>query len=387
MASCKCEARRRTHMTSLTVDSGLFPHLSPTMGTPTANQPLSNNWQKLQKQLESSKPPAQKKRKVSDRVDCEDTPESMPAANGRPGWKSLRHGAGGNCSPDENFKFKSVSSSSERRIPNRRDYASSASATAAEPELEVNAVSASLALWAEDNDIPAADLARAYYLPLTISTIPNAASASRSSGDPSNELEPIAADANKTEVGKYIAIDCEMVGVGERGHESSALARVSVVNFHGHCLLDVFVKPKEMVTDWRTWVSGVSPKDMEHAITFEEAQKMVADLMDGRILVGHAVKNDLDCLLIGHPRRDIRDTSRHPDFRKRSKGRTPGLKKLAKEILGIDIQGGSHSSVEDARACMQLYRRFKEDFERQNQINFPNKAKKQDGGKKNKRKK
>jgi RNA exonuclease 4 len=247
-------AKARLFMTSFIV------HLSPTMGTPNAGQPLSSNWQKLQKQLESSKPPAQKKRKI---VDCEYTsPESMPAANGRPVLKLLRHGAG---RPDENSKFKSTSSSSERRILNRRDHTSSVSATAAKPELEV---AASLALWAEDNDIPAADLARAYHLPLTASTIPSAASASGLSGDPPNELEPTAADANKTEVGKYIAIDCEMVGVGERGHESSALARVSVVNFHGYCLLDVFVKPKEMVTDWRTWVSGVSPEDMEHGGCF-----------------------------------------------------------------------------------------------------------------------
>jgi hypothetical protein len=81
------------------------------------------------------------------------------------------------------------------------------------------------------------------------------------------------------------------------------------------------------------------------AITFEEAQKKVADILDGRILVGHAIKNDLECVLIGHPKRDIRDTSRHPEFRKYSKGRTPGLKKLAKEILGIEIQDGAHSSV------------------------------------------
>ena len=67
--------------------------------------------------------------------------------------------------------------------------------------------------------------------------------------------------------------------------------------------------------------------------------------MNERILIGHAIKNDLDCLLIGHPRKDIRDTSRHPEFRKYSKGRTPALKKLALEILGIEIQGGSHSSV------------------------------------------
>jgi len=58
-----------------------------------------------------------------------------------------------------------------------------------------------------------------------------------------------------------------MVGVGKGDKESSALARVSIVNFHGHCVLDYYVKPKEDVTDWRTWVSGISPKDMVHGIT------------------------------------------------------------------------------------------------------------------------
>lgn len=67
--------------------------------------------------------------------------------------------------------------------------------------------------------------------------------------------------------------------------------------------------------------------------------------MHGRIVVGHALKNDLECLLIGHPKRDIRDTSQHSPFRKLNKGRTPGLKKLAKDLLGIEIQGGPHSSV------------------------------------------
>ena len=81
------------------------------------------------------------------------------------------------------------------------------------------------------------------------------------------------------------------------------------------------------------------------AVTFEQAQKRASELMDGRILVGHGLRHDLECLLIGHPKRDIRDTSQHPPFRKLAKGRTPGLKKLAKDLLGIEIQGGSHSSV------------------------------------------
>ena len=61
--------------------------------------------------------------------------------------------------------------------------------------------------------------------------------------------------------GRYLAIDCEMVGVGPEGVESS-LARVSIVNFHGSVVLDTFVKQKEKVVDYRTWVSGVTVADL-----------------------------------------------------------------------------------------------------------------------------
>lgn len=52
-----------------------------------------------------------------------------------------------------------------------------------------------------------------------------------------------------------------MVGVGPEGSES-VLARVSIVNFHGAVVLDRFVRPREKVTDYRTWVSGVREEDL-----------------------------------------------------------------------------------------------------------------------------
>jgi RNA exonuclease 4 len=61
--------------------------------------------------------------------------------------------------------------------------------------------------------------------------------------------------------GPYIALDCEMVGVGPMGREST-LARVSVVNYFGVVLMDEFVRQKERVTDWRTQWSGVRARDM-----------------------------------------------------------------------------------------------------------------------------
>ena len=51
-----------------------------------------------------------------------------------------------------------------------------------------------------------------------------------------------------------VALDCEMVGVEMN---QDALARVSIVNYYGHVLMDKYVRPIKRVTDFRTWVSGV----------------------------------------------------------------------------------------------------------------------------------
>ncbi|MCJ1257793.1 3'-5' exonuclease [Lignoscripta atroalba] len=221
---------------------------------------------------------------------------------------------------------------------------------------EESAPSASLALWAEDNDIPAEDLKAAYGSSLTTTSLPNANYAPESVNE---GLSPTA------EAGRYLAIDCEMVGVGPNPDMDSALARVSVVNYHGQQLYDSFVLPKEAVTDFRTAVSGITPQLLRSARSLEVVQTHVAELLNGKILVGHAIRNDLDALMLGHPKRDIRDTSRYPGFRQLAGGKTPSLKRLAKEVLGVDIQGGEHSSVEDARATMLLFRREKDGFEKE----------------------
>lgn len=157
-----------------------------------------------------------------------------------------------------------------------------------------------------------------------------------------------------------------MVGVGPQPDRESALARVSIVNYNGDQVYDSFVQTKEDVTDWRTRVSGITPQCMREARSFEEVQADIAQILHGRILVGHAVRNDLDAILLGHPKKDIRDTSRHPPYRQLAGGGSPRLKVLALELLGLDIQSQAHSSVEDARATMLLFRRDKDAFEQEN---------------------
>ncbi|XP_032528421.1 uncharacterized protein LOC116778506 [Danaus plexippus] len=159
---------------------------------------------------------------------------------------------------------------------------------------------------------------------------------------------------NRNKLTKFLAMDCEMVGVGYEGNDHM-IARVSIVNKFGDCIYDKFVKAREEVVDYRTKVSGIRKEDLLNGEEFATVQKEVSELIKGKILVGHSLKNDLSVLFLSHPKRNIRDTSRYKPFRKITKGSTPSLKRLAKEILGIDIQDGEHSSVEDARAAMQIY--------------------------------
>ncbi|GAA6054777.1 hypothetical protein JCM3770_000938 [Rhodotorula araucariae] len=179
---------------------------------------------------------------------------------------------------------------------------------------------------------------------------------------PVDEIMQGGSAAWQQETGQYLAIDCEMVGVGPEGVEST-LARVSIVNYHGCTILDRFVRPRERVTDYRTWVSGVREEDLRNAPSFQEVQKEVSDLLKDRILIGHALSNDTTVLLLSHPRHLTRDTSKYAPLQGLAKTKRPGLKTLAKLALGIDIQAGEHSSVTDARATMAIYRSQKPAWE------------------------
>ncbi|TIA87861.1 hypothetical protein E3P99_02908 [Wallemia hederae] len=202
---------------------------------------------------------------------------------------------------------------------------------------------------------------------------------------PTTSILPTQVTGSKAEIGKYLAMDCEMVGVGVDGEES-VLARVSIVNYHGAVIYDSFVRPVEKVTDFRTWVSGVTFSDVEKAPSFQSVQQHVADLIQGRVLIGHAISNDLKALLLTHPPLSIRDTAKFDQLHSVAKTKRPKLKALAKLVLGIDIQENEHSSVIDAQATMEIYKRYQSLWEgtlaRQAKIMQAKKSGKRGGGSK-----
>lgn len=73
---------------------------------------------------------------------------------------------------------------------------------------------------------------------------------------------------------KMVAIDCEMVGTGPKGHVSS-LARCSIVNYSGDVLYDEYVLPPCHIVDYRTRWSGIRRQHMVNATPFKVARSQV----------------------------------------------------------------------------------------------------------------
>ena len=63
-----------------------------------------------------------------------------------------------------------------------------------------------------------------------------------------------------------LLVTCEVVSgraTPQLSLGSAQLFRCAIVNSHGHVLFDKFVRPKERVTDFRTCVSGIRPRNLK----------------------------------------------------------------------------------------------------------------------------
>jgi len=150
-----------------------------------------------------------------------------------------------------------------------------------------------------------------------------------------------------------------MVGVGPE-----ALARCTLVNFNGEVIFDKY-SPARKIVDYRTKVSGIEPHhlqlDNEACVEFKKCQEDVAALIKDRVLIGHSLGNDLQALLLPHPKHMIRDTAHYKPL---CPHRPKALKVLAQDTLGISIQENSHDSVEDARTVLAIYKTCKTEWEK-----------------------
>ena len=127
---------------------------------------------------------------------------------------------------------------------------------------------------------------------------------------------------------RVVAMDCEMVGVGLSG-KTSVLARCSIVDYEGHVLYDKHVRPVERVTDFRTHVSGIRSSSLRNAIPFAQCIKEVGKLVQDKIVVGHALKNDFQALMFTPPKHLLRDTALYRPYMRRKINGTVRASSLA----------------------------------------------------------
>ena len=165
------------------------------------------------------------------------------------------------------------------------------------------------------------------------------------------------------QITKHLAIDCEMVGVGNNGKEHM-LARCSIVNTKCEVIYDRFVKPRESVTDYRYKITGIKPEDIDNGEEFEIVQKEISEITKGKVLVGHTLKCDLKVLFLDHPKYDTREISQFKPLKEKTKSYRPSLRLMSEILLDKTIQDGHHDSIQDAKATMQLYLLVKKNWER-----------------------
>ncbi|OAY69548.1 RNA exonuclease 4 [Ananas comosus] len=121
--------------------------------------------------------------------------------------------------------------------------------------------------------------------------------------------------------------------------------------------------------------TGIRPEHLREAMPLKQAQRKIQDLLcngepiwkirskdtKARILVGHGLDHDLDCLGVEYPAFLIRDTAKYPPLMKTSK-LSNSLKYLTQAYLGqcrYEIQNGIQDPYDDCVGAMRLYTRMR----------------------------
>ncbi|PIA44782.1 hypothetical protein AQUCO_01700403v1 [Aquilegia coerulea] len=173
------------------------------------------------------------------------------------------------------------------------------------------------------------------------------------------------------QVPKVIAIDCEMVGGGWEG-TLDLCASVCLIDESENVLFHTYVQPILPVTNYRYDITGLTEEHLKDAMPLEEVQEKILKILrngetisklsleggKGRLLVGHSLKNDLECLRICYPDHMLRDTAMYRPLMKTNLA-SHSLKYLTKTYLGYEIQSGIHDPFEDGVAAMRLYKRMR----------------------------
>lgn len=168
-----------------------------------------------------------------------------------------------------------------------------------------------------------------------------------------------------------VAMDCEMVGGGSDG-TLELCARVCLIDEDENVIFHTYVQPQIPVTDYRYEITGIKEEHLRDAMPLCDVRERILEILyngeslgrlrlDGgraRLLVGHDLDHDLDCLRMNYPDHLLRDTAKYRPLMKTNLV-SHSLKYLTRTYLGYDIQSTEHDPYEDSVSVMRLYKRMR----------------------------
>ncbi|KAJ3827406.1 hypothetical protein EV361DRAFT_110577 [Lentinula raphanica] len=142
------------------------------------------------------------------------------------------------------------------------------------------------------------------------------------------------------------------------------VARVSVVDYRGSVLMDTFVRPTHYVQSFRFSETNIQLSDITNAPPFDEIRNRVASLIKSKIIVGHSLWLFLSIMGLSHSALETRDLALFRPFRRKLySSRIVDLPTLVHVYMGRNIRLGVEDSLENARACIDLFRSCEAQFE------------------------
>ncbi|GLT71446.1 hypothetical protein SLA2020_434620 [Shorea laevis] len=161
-----------------------------------------------------------------------------------------------------------------------------------------------------------------------------------------------------------------MVGGGSDG-SLDLCARVCLIDGDENVIFHTYVLPQIPITNYRFEITGLTEEHLRDALPLKLVEDKILQILyngesigkarlDGgkaRLLVGHSLENDLDCLRMTYPNHLLRDTAKYRPLMKTNLV-SHSLKYLTRTYLGYNIQTGFHDPYEDCVSAMRLYKRM-----------------------------